>query len=139
MERTYELALVIDGRVSEEQNVEIVDAVKELIAVDGVSVAKEESWGKKSLAYPINNATEGYYTFLYLVAKDAPPSIREVEMRLTQNDNVLRYLTVRTDEDLKRAVRKGKKFIPAAAAVGIGPSEPPADQAEAVDQEEEAS
>lgn len=135
MERTYEMALVVDGRASEEQNVEIVDAVKELIAVDGVTVTREESWGKKSLAYPINNATEGYYTFLYLVAKDAPPPIAEVEVRLSQNDQVLRYLTVRTDEDLRRAVRKGKKFIPSAAAVGIGPSEPPAEQTEEVAEE----
>lgn len=132
MARTYELALVVDGRVSEEENVEIVDAVKDLIAVDGVTVSKEESWGKKRLAYPISNATEGYYTFLYLVAGGGqPPPIREVEIRMSQNEKVLRYLTVRTDEALQRAVRKGKKFVPAAAAVGIGPSEPPAEQAEA--------
>ena len=130
MARTYELALVVDGRVSEEENVEIVDAVKDLIVVDGVRVSKEESWGKKRLAYPIRNATEGYYTFLYLVAEDATPPIPDVEMRLNQNEKVLRYLTVRTDEDLQRAVRKGKKFVPAAAAVGIGPSEPPAEQRE---------
>ncbi len=133
MERTYELALVVDGRVSEEENVEIVDAVKALVNVDGVTISKEESWGKKTLAYPINKATEGYYTFLYLVARDVTPPVREVEMRMTQNDNVLRYLTVRTDEDLHRAVRKGKKFVPAAAAVGIGPSEPPAEQVESAE------
>ena len=131
MARTYELALVIDGRASEEENVEIVDAVKDLIAVDGVAVSKEESWGKKRLAYPISNATEGYYTFLYLVANEAPPPIRDVEIRLSQNEKVLRYLTVRTDEALQRAVRKGKKFVPAAAAVGIGPAEPPAEEVKA--------
>ncbi len=126
MARTYELTLVVDGRVAEEENVEIVDAVKELVLVDGVTLSKEESWGKRRLAYLINKATEGYYTFLYLVADDVTPPFREVEMRMMQNEKVLRYLTVRTDEDLKRAVRKGKKFVPAAAAVGIGPSEPPA-------------
>ncbi len=128
MKRTYELALVVDGRISEEDNVGIVDAVKELVGVDGVSIVKEESWGKKRLAYPIDKATEGYYTFLYIVAEDVAPPFSEVEFRMTQNENVLRYLTVRTDEDLKRAVRKGKKFVPAAAAVGIGPANPPADQ-----------
>lgn len=128
MARTYELALVVDGRVSEEENVEVVDAVKELIAVDGVTVSKEESWGKKRLAYPISNATEGYYTFLYLVAEGTVPPIREAEIRMNQSEKVLRYLTVRTDEDLQRAVRKGKKFVPSAAAVGLGPAEPPAEQ-----------
>ena len=77
------------------------------------------------MAYPINALSEGYYTFIYIVADDVDLPVREIEFRLRQNENVLRYLTVRTDEDLKRAVGKGKKFVPSAAAVGIGPERPP--------------
>jgi hypothetical protein len=57
------------------------------------------------------------------VAEEAVPPWPEIELRLNQNDKVLRYLTVRTDRDLLRAVRKGRKAVPAAQAVGIGAPE----------------
>ena len=42
-----------------------------------------------------------------------------MEQRLNQNERVLRYLWMRTDEDLRRAMRKGKRSVAAAEAVGI--------------------
>ena len=125
MKRTYEMALVVDPRLTEEEAVELVDQYKLMVTGSGAEITKEESWGKRKLAYPLNKMTEGYYTFLYIVANDVSLPIREIEFRLGQNENVLRYLTVRTDEDLQRAVSKGKVFVPAAAAVGIGPTRPP--------------
>lgn len=128
MRRTYELALVVDPRLSDEDAVGVVDQYKTMVLDSGAEITKEESWGKRRLAYPINGLSEGYYTFLYIVADDVDLPVREIEFRLRQNENVLRYLTVRTDEDLKRAVSKGKKFVPSAAAVGIGPERPPEEE-----------
>jgi hypothetical protein len=59
--------------------------------------------------------------FLYVVAEGAAPPFSEIERRLNQNERVLRYLTVRTDEDLRRALRKGKRPPVAAEAVGMAP------------------
>lgn len=125
MRRTYELALVVDPRLSEEDAVGVVDQYKQMVLTAGVGITKEESWGKRKLAYPINKLTEGYYTFLYLVADGVEVPVREIEFRLRQNESVLRYMTIRTDEDLKRAISKGRHFVPSAAAVGIGPNKPP--------------
>ena len=121
MRRTYELALVLDPAMSDEDQVVIVDEVKKMVTSTGAEIAKEESWGKRKLAYPIGKVNEGRYVFLYVVADGVAPPFQEVEKRLNQNERVLRYLTIRTDEDLRRAVRKGKKPIPSAEAVGIGP------------------
>ena len=85
----------------------------------------------EALPDPINKLTEGYYTFLYLVADDVDLPVREIEFRMRQNESVLRYMTIRTDEDLKRAVSKGRHFVPSAAAVGIGPNKPPEEPAAA--------
>ena len=63
--------------------------------------------------------TEGRYVFLYVTADTDAPPVREVELRLNQNERVLRYLWIRTDEDLRRAMRKGKRGVAAAEAVGI--------------------
>ena len=129
MRRTYELALVVDPRLSEEDAVGVVDQYKEMVLAAGAGITKEESWGKRKLAYPIKKLTEGYYTFLYVVADNVDLPIREIEFRLKQNESVLRYMTIRTDEDLKRAVSKGRHFVPSAAAVGIGPNKPPEEPA----------
>ncbi len=131
MRRTYEMALVVDPRLTDEEAVEVVDTYRQMVLDSGAEVTKEESWGKRKLAYQINKLSEGYYTFLYIVADDVEVPFREIEFRLGQNENVLRFLIVRTDEDLQRAVRKGKPFVPAAAAVGIGPAHAPEEPTEA--------
>jgi small subunit ribosomal protein S6 len=125
------LSLVVDPRLSEEDAVGVVDQYKQMVLTSGAGITKEESWGKRKLAYPINKLTEGYYTFLYLVADDVDLPVREIEFRMRQNESVLRYMTIRTDEDLKRAVSKGRHFVPSAAAVGIGPNKPPEEPAAA--------
>jgi small subunit ribosomal protein S6 len=119
MRRTYELALVLDPSLSDDDQVGVVDEVKKMVASKGVEVVKEESWGKRKLAYTVRKFNEGRYVFLYIVAEGEAPPVREVEMRLNQNERVLRYLWIRTDEDLRRAMRKGKRPVAAAEAVGI--------------------
>jgi small subunit ribosomal protein S6 len=130
--RTYELAIVADPRLSEEEFVALVDETKQLVSNRGGELVKEETWGKRKLAYPIENLTEGRYTFLYLQMEPAKaPLIPEVELRLKQNDKVLRFITVRTDEDLKRAagrVKPGQTLRtihgePVAPAAGTAPAE----------------
>ena len=100
----------------------LVDDVKKMITGSGAEIAKEESWGKRKLAYPIHKFSEGRYVFLYVIADGAAPPFQEVERRLNQNERVLRYLTIRTDEDLRRALRKGKRPPIAAEAVGMAPA-----------------
>jgi small subunit ribosomal protein S6 len=125
MRRTYELALVLDPALSDEEQKVLVDEIKKLVTSKGAEISTEESWGKRKLAYPVGKFNEGRYVFLFIVAEGDAPPFAEVERRLNQNERVLRYLTLRTDEDLRRAVRKGKKPITAAENVGIGPARKP--------------
>lgn len=111
--RTYELAIVADPRLSDEEFTALVDEYKQMITARGGELVREELWGKRKLAYPIRKLTEGRYTFLYLQMEPATAGvIPEVEMRLSQNDKVLRFLTVRTDEDLQRAANRAKPGQP---------------------------
>jgi small subunit ribosomal protein S6 len=128
--RTYELAIVADPRLSDEEFVALVDESKQLIANRGGEVVREESWGKRKLAYPIRKLSEGRYTFLYLqMEPKAAALISEVELRLKQNDKVLRYLTVRTDVDLQRAANRAKPGQP----LGTIHADPTAEPVEAVE------
>lgn len=101
--RTYELMYVIDPRTSEQEAEAVNEAVRKLVTDNGASITKEDDWGRRKLAYPIDKQTEGRYVLMYLHAEKAFEGVPELERRLEQSDKVLRYLTVRTDTDLKRA------------------------------------
>ena len=115
MNRSYELMFIADPRLSDEEVVGLTEDYKTMITSAGAVITKEESWGKRKLAYPIEKLTEGKYVLLYVEADGVNP-FPEVEQRLRQNEKILRFLTVRTDEDLKRAARKGKKKVREAPA-----------------------
>jgi small subunit ribosomal protein S6 len=106
--RTYELMFVVDPRVSDEDVVTMIQDYKNMITAGGggVQITGEENWGRRKLAYPIEKLTEGKYVLLYISSENGSTALPEVEHRMRQNDKILRYLTVRTDEDLKRAARR---------------------------------
>ena len=108
MKRTYELVFIADPRLADEEVVALSEEYKEMLTERGAEITKEESWGRRKLAYPIKKFNEGKYVVFYI---DAEPGhkMTEVEQRMEQNDKVLRYLLVRTDLDLKRAASKGKQ------------------------------
>jgi small subunit ribosomal protein S6 len=92
----YELAFLVDPRLTDEEFVELSDGYKELLGSLGAEVTKEESWGNRRLAYPIEKLSEARYMFFTVEAEGNPWP--EVERRMRQNDKVLRYLTVRLDK-----------------------------------------
>jgi small subunit ribosomal protein S6 len=104
--RTYELVFVVDPRVADEDVVALTQEYKQMISAGGSQVTKEESWGRRKLAYPIAKLNEGKYVMLGIESEGGKSSLPEVEHRMRQNDKILRYLTVRTDEDLKRAASR---------------------------------
>ena len=68
------------------------------------TIAEIEGWGRRRLAYPINKKTEGYYVLLEF--EGSGQEIAEIERRFRVNDTVMRYMTVRVDEDRKAADKK---------------------------------
>ncbi|HVR29447.1 MAG TPA: 30S ribosomal protein S6 [Thermoanaerobaculia bacterium] len=103
------MVFIADPRLTDEQVVGLSDDYKSMITGAGAKIVREESWGRRKLAYPISKLSEGQYVILYIEAPEGVNPFPEVEQRLRQNEKILRYLTVRTDLDLKRAARKGKK------------------------------
>ena len=66
-----------------------------------------EKWGKKRLAYDVRRHREGYYVLL--VVEGTGALVKEVERRLKVTDGIIRYLTVRVDEELRKAERRKAK------------------------------
>jgi small subunit ribosomal protein S6 len=99
--RQYELYLVIDADAEEEDVNAIVERMTQLISAgDGETngeVIKVEARGKRRLAYPIKKKTEGQDIILYY--QTPSQALSEMERILKLDEQVLRYLIVRTDED----------------------------------------
>ena len=121
--RTYELIFVVDPRVSDEDVVTMTQEYKAMITAGGSTITSEENWGRRKLAYPIEKLGEGKYVLLNISSEGGATRLPEVEHRMRQNDKILRYLTVRTDLDLKRA---GSRVAPFEAPVqaGAAPAQP---------------
>jgi len=94
--REYELMFVVDPRLTDEEIVDLSDQYKKMIESAGADVHREESWGKRKLAYQINKLSEGNYV-LFHVRSETGSAFVEVEQRMRQNEQILRYITVRTD------------------------------------------
>ena len=83
------------------------DAITSLVEKGGGTVSVVEGWGRRRMAYPINKKTEGYYQLLEIAGSGQ--EIAELERRFRVNDLIMRYMTVRVDEDRKAADKKKAK------------------------------
>ena len=92
----YELIYIVDTAVEEEARKGLIEKFNELIQANGGTVEKVEEWGKRRLAYPINDKPEGYYV---LVNFSAPSSLpMELERNLGITEPIMRYLVTRVEE-----------------------------------------
>ena len=88
----YELILILKSTLGEEATAALVEKYKELISANG-TVDNVDEWGKRRLAYPINDEPEGYYVqFNFTSGNDFPA---ELDRQLKINDAVLRSLITR--------------------------------------------
>ena len=92
----YELAVVVNVKLEDEERAAVIEKVKEYIVRFGGTVTDVEEWGKKRLAYEIQHMTEAFYYFIQFDAEGTVPAEIEQDVRIM--DNVLRFLCVRKDE-----------------------------------------
>ena len=106
------MVFIVDPTVDDEV-ARLTDNFKQVVVDQGGSVTKAETMGKRQLAYEILHRKEG--TFVLMEIEGSGREIAELERRMRVNDRVLRYLTVRVDEDRRRAEKlKGRRQAKAA-------------------------
>ena len=96
----YEIMFIVNPNVVEEEIDKINGQVESVITNGGGKVGKVEKLGKRRLAYIVKKFREGSYVLFSLESNGAV--VHEVERRLRVMDPVIKYLTVRLDEDNKR-------------------------------------
>ena len=105
--RLYEMMYIATPETVEEDIVKLNESITALVEKGGGSVEEVEEWGRRRLAYPIRKKTEGIYVLLEITGSGQ--EIAELERRFRVNDVILRYMTVRVDEDRKAAEKKRVK------------------------------
>ncbi len=111
--RTYEVIFISAPGTADDDLAKLTTQLEQTVTTRGGIVTKTEHWGRRKLAYSIGKYDEGNYTLLYI--DGTGQEIAEVERRLRVTDFVIRHITVRTDEDLKRAAKVKAKRKPTAA------------------------
>jgi small subunit ribosomal protein S6 len=111
--RVYEELFIVKPDATEEEIDQVLEQVQSVITSGGGAVDKLDKWGVRKLAYRIQKQNEGYYVLIQF--SSGPEAVKEIERRLRVSDLVLKFLTVRIDEKMKR-VEKRKKQREARAA-----------------------
>jgi small subunit ribosomal protein S6 len=94
--RDYELTLVVRPDVEDTALTALLDKVKDMLSTAGAQNTQLESWGRRTLAYPIKKVNEGQY---FLFRTQLPPqALRDLERNIHLTEQVLRFLFVRADE-----------------------------------------
>ena len=127
--RIYEELFIVKPDAPDEEVDQFVEQLRTHLTNLGATVDKVEKWGKRRLAYRVDKYREGAYILLQF--SGGPETVKELERRLRVSDLVLKFLTVRIDETLRRLDKRKKtrdkraaKRATSAGSSGAAPGAP---------------
>jgi small subunit ribosomal protein S6 len=112
--RDYELGLIINPEVSEEETRAVLDRVEQIVANYGGQIVRVNQWGRRRLAYPIERHRDGFYVFIDMIL--TPETVSELERTLKVSETVLRHMTKKRDPKAVQKEREEREARAAAAA-----------------------
>jgi small subunit ribosomal protein S6 len=131
-ERLYDLIFIARPATAEDDVKKVLAVIEHTCTEKGGKVEKAEHWGTRKLAYRVAKHREGMY-YYQQIRTSHPELIAELERRLRVQDAVIKYQTVRLDEDLKRqkklverrekrTARRPRRATTPAGSAGSGPA-----------------
>ncbi len=127
MSRDYELGVIFNPEVSEEETRSVLDRIEQIVTTHDGQIVRVNQWGRRHLAYPIERHRDGLYVFIDMIL--TPETVSDLERTLKVSEIVLRYMTRKRDA---KAVQKEREDREARAAALPAAPEGGAAQSEAV-------
>jgi small subunit ribosomal protein S6 len=129
MNRTYELMFIVRPDMTDEDLDKLISNLQNVIPTSGGTIKRVEKMGKRRLAYTVRRFNEGIYVLF--VVEGGGPVIHELERRLRVTEPVIKFLTVRIDEEQKRLekikkLREARKKVSAQQPAAEAPAAVPA-------------
>jgi small subunit ribosomal protein S6 len=104
----YESAVLINAALDDQQIELILTRIKDFINNNGGQIREVDNWGRKRLAYPVEKSKIGYYVIYRF---DAPGDIiAKLERIYSLDEQILRYLTLKLDNDALEQLEKNKSL-----------------------------
>jgi small subunit ribosomal protein S6 len=127
MNRTYELMFIVRPDMTEEDQDKLISTLETAVTSSGGAVKSTEKMGKRRLAYIVRRFHDGL--FILLTFEGSGGLVHELERRLRVTEPVIKFLSVRIDEEQKRldkikAIKDSKKKVSAAPAPAPVAAEP---------------
>jgi small subunit ribosomal protein S6 len=127
-QRFYEVMYIVRPDVADEDLDKLIAGLEQTVTNGGGAVRSTEKMGRRKLAYLVRKFTEGNYVLMTIDADGA--LVAEVERRLRVSEPVIKFITVRMDEEEKRlakvkairATRRKLSAIPPAEPVAAEPA-----------------
>jgi small subunit ribosomal protein S6 len=104
--RIYEELFIVKPDATEEEVDQLIEQMKTIVTNAGGTIDKAEKWGKRRLAYRVDKYKEGSYVLFQF--NSGPDAVKEFERRLRVSDSVIKFLTVRIDQTMKRLDKRKK-------------------------------
>ena len=117
--REYETVFILDPTLTDEQSQETINEFKKVAEDKGAEVVKVDDWGRRRLAFSVKKYNEGQYV-IFTLHDESIDAVSELERRFKVSDSVIRFLSIRVDQERKRAegrkkTKKGSKTDPVAS------------------------
>lgn len=94
--RKYEILYILRPDLDDEALEASVEKFSQLVVAEGGTIDNIDKWGKRKLAYEIEDFREGYYVIMYIDADTDLP--QELERNFRISDDVIRYMTIRKSD-----------------------------------------
>lgn len=92
----YETVFIMTPVLSDQQMKETVEKFKGILTDAGAEIINEEEWGLKTMAYPIQKKSTGFYELIEFKAE--PSVIAKLEVAFRRDERVIRYITVKNEK-----------------------------------------
>src|ERR1700733_2410745 len=103
MNRTYEIMFIVRPDVEEADLDKLIEGFSANVTNGGGEVKSVEKMGRRRLAYPVHKFKDGFYVLMNVAAQGS--LITEIERRLRVSEQVIKFITVRMDEEEKRLAK----------------------------------
>ncbi len=109
MMNQYETVFIMTPVLSDQQMKETVEKFKDILTAAGAEIINEEEWGLKTMAYPIQKKSTGFYELIEFKAE--PETVAKLEIAFRRDERVIRFLTVKLEKyAAEYAAKRRNKF-----------------------------
>ncbi len=134
--RHYETIFIIHPELGEEETEEVIQRYQSMLEERNAFMVKVDKWGRRKLAYVVKKQSKGYYVLFEYGS--GPEAIAEMERNFKIDESVIRYLTVKLEDEFdKEAAAKARAEAEAKAQAAAEAAATDEDQNEAAATDED--